>query len=129
LFNLFLILFFLLSFLFFFFRTIKDPKGKITINVWDKDEKSDPVTLKKFFKDETDDFLGTVISFFSFFSFFSFLIFFLSEKLSFDVEEIINRGYGPLENWFPLQKRSKRSNISGNFLPFFFLKKKNELMR
>jgi len=40
---------------------VKDLKEKIVINVWDKDTEKDPMTFSKFFRDEKDDFLGTVL--------------------------------------------------------------------
>jgi len=42
-------------------RTVKDPKGKITLHVWDKDPEDEVKTFSaKFWKEETDDFLGMV---------------------------------------------------------------------
>jgi len=40
---------------------VKDPKGKITLHVWDKDPEDEVKTFSaKFWKEETDDFLGMV---------------------------------------------------------------------
>ena len=55
-------------------RTLKELKGEITLSVWDKDEEDSSAALfsKKFWKDETDDFLGLI---------------------TFKVDEIVQRGY------------------------------------
>ena len=43
------------------FSTLKDPKGKIVLQVWDKDPEDEVKAFSsKFWKEETDDFLGMV---------------------------------------------------------------------
>jgi len=82
--------------------TIKcdDLSVPIKISLWDHDDPEEvSIFSRKFLiKDETNDFLGQV---------------------SLDAREIVSKSE-PTERWFPLQQRSKRSNISGDLHLFIF---------
>jgi hypothetical protein len=73
---------------------LKESSSRIIVQVWGKLDSSANATVfsKRFWVEETDHFLGLV---------------------SLSVEEIAARGPVPWEAWFPLQKRSKKSTVSG----------------
>eukprot|EP00158_Paraphelidium_tribonemae_P009527 Partr_v1_DN28890_c0_g1_i2_m33021 putative C2 domain protein len=77
---------------------IKSKSSKpITVTVWDKDEEEPKSPLShKFWKDESDDFLGLV-----------------SFNVPALIEELESLPDQKFDKWYTLQKRSKRSHVAG----------------
>ncbi|KAI3646216.1 hypothetical protein MP228_009144 [Amoeboaphelidium protococcarum] len=71
-------------------------KKPLKITVWDKDEEGPSVLSAKFWKDEADDFLGQVV--------------FEVPQLLTELQKCQGRFF---KKWYPLQKRSSRSHVSG----------------